>query len=55
MKNDKYIATRDHDGRELLCPVAASTPRAPSSDDALEDCVERDVTERYSGNFTVED
>jgi hypothetical protein len=53
MKENTYIPAKDTDGKDIYCPVASGAePAAPSAPD-LSDCVEKDVTERYSGNIKV--
>lgn len=52
MANEDYTPVKDDDGKDYLCPVAA--PAEPeNADTAFSDCVEKNVTERYSGNFNV--
>ncbi|AOY57682.1 MULTISPECIES: hypothetical protein [Desulfococcus] len=51
MNTDIYRPVKDKNGEDYLCPVSpdAAIPQSP-----VADCVEKDVTERYSGNFVVE-
>ncbi|WP_373500860.1 hypothetical protein [Desulfococcus sp.] len=48
-----HIPAKDIHGNDYYCPVPGgpelSEPAAPD----LADCVEKDVTERYSGNIDI--
>ena len=52
MKADTYYTpVKDEEGEEYLCLVSQDASKLRNTP---EDCVEKDVTERYSGNFTLE-
>jgi hypothetical protein len=53
MKDETYIPVKDSDGQDYLCPVTTVTASEKPARGAHADCVEKDVTERYSGNFSV--
>lgn len=53
MKEETYIPVKDDDGREYFCPATPEAPPGGSARDGHADCVEKNVTERYSGNFSV--
>lgn len=53
MKKNTYTPAKDIDGKDLYCPVASGAEPAEHSAPDLSDCVEKDVTERYSGNIEV--
>jgi len=52
MKNENYAPAKDSHGKEYLCPVDTVGDLENIDRDA-HNCVEKDVTERYSGNYSV--
>jgi hypothetical protein len=52
--NEVYFVVKDKDGAEYLCPLESLSDRNSIDDDAVSNCVERDVVERYSGNINIE-
>ena len=52
---DQYFRTRDENGEEVLCPVAAVSDRKTVTDRELEECVDAATAGRYAGTITVED
>ena len=50
----KYILIKDQKGEEYLCPLDAVRKRSDLSEEEFEECVERDVVGRYSGNIEIE-
>ena len=52
--NETYFVVKDKDGAEYLCPLESLSNRNSIDDDAVSNCVERDVVERYSGNINIE-
>lgn len=53
MKEETYVQVKDSDGQDYLCPVTAATTSGAADRNDHSDCVEKDVTQRYSGNFSV--
>lgn len=53
MKEESYVPVKDSDGHEYLCPVTAAEASETADGNDHSDCVEKDVTQRYSGNFSV--
>ena len=53
--DQKYFVFTDRQGEHYLCPYASIGNREAVTDHELLDCVEKDVTERYSGNIIIED
>lgn len=53
MKESTYIPREDADGNDYYCPMpgGGAADEASAADPA--ECVEKDVTERYSGNFDI--
>jgi len=51
IENAEYIVVRDDEGTDYYCPAQSRPGGRPAADDVPGDCVERDVTERYSGNL----
>jgi hypothetical protein len=53
--NDKniYFAVKDRHGYDYFCPLEAVKDRSSISDQGLDECVEKDVVERYAGNIDI--
>ena len=49
-----YFIVKDRNGDDYLCPLNSVRDTSALTDEELDSCVERDVTERYSGNIKVE-
>ena len=46
-KTEDYVPTKNPDGADVYCPFPVDNA------DMSEDCVEKDVVERYSGNIDI--
>lgn len=53
-KNNAYFLVRDKEGEEFLCPLETVKKRDAVTDGEMNDCVEKSVVERYSGNISIE-
>ena len=56
MKTDskkKFTKVKDPQGIDHYCPL--ETDGATSADETFDECVEKDVIERYSGNIQIKD
>ena len=53
-KDESYFVVKDKDGDEYLCPLSHVGNRHAITEDEMDDCVERDIVERYSGNINIE-
>lgn len=53
MKETNYTPKKDADGNDYYCPVSEGGTVAEASAADTAECVEKDVTERYSGNFDI--
>jgi hypothetical protein len=54
-KNDHYAPTKSPGGTDVYCPLdSENVPRAGNAGTS-EECVEKDVVERYSGNIDIQD
>lgn len=51
MKESTHIARKDADGKDYYCPISGAADHVEETVADLSECVEKDVTERYSGNF----
>ena len=52
-KKKEYTSVKNPEGTDVYCPTdAASKPTADPVADT-EECVEKDVVERYSGNIDI--
>ena len=51
--NQTYFVARDKEGAEYLCPLKSVKNQNAVTDRELDNCVERDIVERYSGNITI--
>lgn len=49
----EYTKVKGPQGTDHYCPVAADG--APSENEIIDECVEKDVVERYSGNIEIKD
>jgi hypothetical protein len=50
-----YEKIKDNDGKDFLCPITSKEAEARRTLEELEDCFEKNVTERYSGNYDIAD
>jgi len=50
---EKYIETRDENGNEYLCPISDEPGDNNASRITGDECFEKDVLERYSGNIDI--
>lgn len=51
INKNAYFIVKDKHKNDYLCPVDAFGNRDEVSDRELEECVEKDVVERYAGNI----
>jgi hypothetical protein len=51
--NDIYLTVKDPLGNDYLCPLEAVSDSSSVSDEEFDECVEKDVVERYSGNIEI--
>ena len=49
----KYIETKDRYGSDVLCPLTDEQEGNGTSAVLMDDCFEKDVAERYSGNIDI--
>jgi len=49
-----YFIAKDKNGIDLLCPFNGVNDRDAVTDKEFDECVEKDVIERYSGNIHIE-
>ena len=49
-----YFIFEDKDGNDLLCPLDGVKNRDAVTDEEFDECFEKDVAERYSGNIEIE-
>lgn len=54
INSDTYITVKNKNNADWLCPVSADRTAGASRRVSTEDCFEKDVAERYSGNIVVE-
>lgn len=54
-KENAYFIVTDRNGDDFLCPLNAVKNRREVLGRELEECVEKDVVERYSGNIDIQD
>jgi len=54
INKNTYFIVKDKYGNDYLCPLNAVKDRDAVSDQELDECVEKDVAERYSGNIDIE-
>jgi hypothetical protein len=47
---EKYVETRDENGNDYICPLSDAHNAGSMPGD---DCFEKDVLERYSGNIDI--
>ena len=50
---EKYIETRDENGNEYFCPFRDEQGDNNASRITGDECFEKDVLERYSGNIDI--
>jgi len=53
--NDIYIRIKNKDGDDFVCPIGSVNDIKVVTDDELDDCVDTDTVQRYSGNITIAD
>jgi len=49
----EYTKVKGSQGTDHYCPMV--TDGAPSENETIDECVEKDVVERYSGNIQIKD
>ena len=54
INKNTFFSVKDKHGNDYLCPLNALKGRDAGSDQAFDECVEKDVVERYSGNIDIE-
>jgi hypothetical protein len=54
INKNTYFVIKDKHGNDYLCPLNAVKVRDALPDQAFDECVEKDVVERYSGNIDIE-
>ena len=52
-KEERFTPEKNQDGTELYCPFDSEETSAVDAGQLSEDCVEKDVVERYSGNIDI--
>ena len=52
-KTETYVPQKGSDGTEVYCPFTVDNAESNSTVDTRNDCVEKDVVERYSGNIDI--
>ena len=52
-KKEQYIAKVNSDGANVYCPFDSDNDTAMDATDTRNDCIEKDVVERYSGNIDI--
>lgn len=52
-KKEAYIPKVNSDGIDVYCQFNPDNDRSTDTVDADDDCIERDVVERYSGNIDI--
>ena len=53
IKKNTYFVVKDKHGDDYLCPLDAVQDSNAVSDQEFDECVEKDVVERYSGNIVI--
>ena len=53
IENNAYFIYEDENGLGYLCPLSSVKKRDTVTGGDLDDCVEKDIVERYSGNINV--
>jgi hypothetical protein len=54
INKNSYFIVKDKHGSNYLCPFDSIQERDAISDQLFDECVEKDVVERYSGNIDIE-
>jgi hypothetical protein len=53
INKNTYINVKDQTGNDYLCPMNAVKDRNAITDQEFDECVEKDVVGRYSGNIDI--
>ena len=51
---DTYVIVKDENGYDYLCPLEAAQTKNAELRESSEECVEKDVFERYSANIDIQ-
>ena len=51
---DTYVIVKDENGYNYICPLEAAQTKSAEFRNASEECVEKDVFERYSANINIQ-
>lgn len=54
VSNSQYFIVKDKHGDEYLCPLNGDNKKNAGFKKVHDDCIEKDVVERYSGNIDYE-
>ena len=54
ISSNRYFIVKDKHGDEYLCPLNSANNKNAASKKVHDDCIEKDVVERYSGNIDYE-
>jgi hypothetical protein len=56
MKTKKeYKPVKSTEGTDVYCPIDAISTSEGAEVDEIDECIEKDVVERYSGNINIKD
>jgi hypothetical protein len=51
IRNNQYFIVKDKHGDEYLCPLTGTDNKNAAFNTVHDDCIEKDVVERYAGNI----
>jgi hypothetical protein len=54
-RKDHYAPQKSPDGTDVYCPLDSESVPEVDTAGTSEECVEKDVVERYSGNIDIQD
>lgn len=50
---EHYVPSVNSDGADVYCPFDSDIDDSTGAVDKSDDCIEKDVVERYSGNINI--
>jgi hypothetical protein len=53
INDNTYVVVEDKNGHDYLCPSVVGNIRVNDAENRLDECVARDVDERYSANIDI--
>ena len=54
VRAENYVPKKNAEGADVYCPLTSENEGPNDHVDPSDDCIEKDVVERYSGNIDIQ-